>query len=335
MRVMLDAATGEGLGAGDLLAGTGLTLSQCALPHAEVAATQELRLIRNLLGLADDPLDIGWRMGRHYRITAYGMWGYALMSSRTLGEAARLALRYIGLTYAFPRIELQVREGVASFVLDDSEVPEDVRRFTVQRDLAALVTLAKELVGEEEVARHARAGVAFTGAPVSAQLPCAVGFDDRRHHVSVEAALLDMPLPMANETTAAQCTDLCSALLAQRRRCGSVSELVRARLTQDPARPPSIEEIAAGLGITSRTLRRRLEDEGYSYRALADEARAGLAEQLLRDDRLTLTDVAERLGYTEPSSFIHAFQRWKGISPTRFREALGIQARRRYVVRHT
>ena len=65
-------------------------------------------------------------------------------------------------------------------------------------------------------------------------------------------------------------------------------------------------------------LRRRLEEEGTSFRALLDEVRETHAEELLTRGAVPVEDVAFRLGYAEASSFIHAFKRWKGVTPTAF-----------------
>jgi AraC-like DNA-binding protein len=84
---------------------------------------------------------------------------------------------------------------------------------------------------------------------------------------------------------------------------------------------PDIEQVAASLHMSARTLRRRLEAEGTSYRALVDEVRERLAEELLVAGGLTVEQVARRLGYAETASFTNAFKRWKGIGPRAYRTA--------------
>ena len=79
-----------------------------------------------------------------------------------------------------------------------------------------------------------------------------------------------------------------------------------------------MEQLAATLHISSRTLRRRLDEEGCHFRLLLDEVRQTLAEELLATGGLTLEEIAERLGYGEVSNFIHAFKRWKGLAPRRY-----------------
>jgi AraC-like DNA-binding protein len=79
-----------------------------------------------------------------------------------------------------------------------------------------------------------------------------------------------------------------------------------------------MDSVARQLVMSPRTLRRRLEAEGTSYRALVDEVRQALAEEMLATGALTVEDVAIRLGYAEASSFIYAFKRWKGTTPAAY-----------------
>jgi AraC-like DNA-binding protein len=76
--------------------------------------------------------------------------------------------------------------------------------------------------------------------------------------------------------------------------------------------------VAAELGVHPRTLRRQLADDGTSYRALLNEARSTLAVDLLCNVGLTVEQVSRRLGYTDTSTFCHAFKRWHGTSPTTY-----------------
>jgi AraC-like DNA-binding protein len=96
-----------------------------------------------------------------------------------------------------------------------------------------------------------------------------------------------------------------------------VSERVRHRLLR-PGEARGEDDVAGGLGMAPRTLRRRLAAEGTSFRRLQGEVREALAEELLASRR-SVEDVAERLGYAEPASFIHAFKRGKGVAPGAWR----------------
>jgi AraC-like DNA-binding protein len=94
---------------------------------------------------------------------------------------------------------------------------------------------------------------------------------------------------------------------------------VRSRLLAEPGTIPSMAQIARELNVTTRTLHRHLAAEGVSFRTLIDEVRETLATELLTGTGLSVEQVARRLGYAEPASFTHAFIRWHGVAPGRYR----------------
>ncbi len=71
--------------------------------------------------------------------------------------------------------------------------------------------------------------------------------------------------------------------------------------------------------MSSRTLTRRLAEDGLTYKGLSDEVRRKLALQYLKDGRIGLKKVAYLLGYSEVSAFYHDFHRWTGSSPVQHR----------------
>jgi AraC-like DNA-binding protein len=137
--------------------------------------------------------------------------------------------------------------------------------------------------------------------------------------LAFDASALDQPMPQANEHAAAVALEQCRDILQRRRARSGTSGQVRDLLVARIADAPPAERAAAELGLSARTLQRRLADEGTSYRALLDEVREQLAEELLSTGGLTVGEVARRLGYVEVSSFSQAFRRWKGVSPRAFR----------------
>ena len=78
---------------------------------------------------------------------------------------------------------------------------------------------------------------------------------------------------------------------------------------------PSCEELTALLNMSPRTLRRRLGKEGISYQRIKDNARRDMAISLLSRERMTVSDVAEQVGFSDPSAFHRSFKKWTGQSP--------------------
>lgn len=104
-----------------------------------------------------------------------------------------------------------------------------------------------------------------------------------------------------------------------RRSDTGVTEAVRNLLVRNPGTIPDQIGVAGELFVSPRTLSRRLNEEGTSFRALLDEVRRTRAEELLTHTDMTTEQVAAHLGYAEAASFIRAFRRWKDCPPQEFR----------------
>ncbi|HDY5553574.1 TPA: helix-turn-helix transcriptional regulator, partial [Pseudomonas aeruginosa] len=102
---------------------------------------------------------------------------------------------------------------------------------------------------------------------------------------------------------------------------GTGSELERAcaEILHGLAENPTQEAVALRLHLTSRTLHRALQREGWSFTALVEEHRRLLAQDLLLQADLSIGQIADRLGFDEQSSFIRAFRRWHGTTPGTYR----------------
>jgi len=92
---------------------------------------------------------------------------------------------------------------------------------------------------------------------------------------------------------------------------------IQQRLT---GRRPTVEDIADALHISSRTLQRRLQDDGASFQRVLEEARHQLARHYLNNSVLELNEAAYLLGYEDGNSFVRAFRTWEGVPPARWRE---------------
>ena len=315
-------AAEHGVPAATCLRDTGLGPGQLHDPDAEISARQELTVIANLLHALGSPPGLGLHAGIRYRLTAYGIWGFALLSSPTLRSAIDVGLRYVDLTFAFCRIQAREQDDEMQLVLDTPDIPLALRRFVVERDAAAIQTIQRDLFASPVPV--SRISFAFApppgGTDPSAEIfGTTAAFDARENIVAFEPALLDLPLPQANAHTAALAQDQCRDLLARRHARTRLAGQVRDALLARPADPPDAGQVAASLHMSGRTMRHRLAAEGTTFRALLDETREQLAEELLVTAGLSVAQVAQRLGYAEVSSFSQAFRRWKGTGPRAFR----------------
>lgn len=302
------------------LTGSGVGAAELEDPQAEVSAAQEMRVISNLLASAGEVPGLGVLAGQRYHLTSYGIWGYALVSSPTLRSATELGIRYLDLTFAFARVTLEEEGGHARLYFHVDHLPAALQPFLVERDMAAVALLQRELFGVEPSRRTV--GFRHAAPPDLTAHEAHFGvrplFGAAHNYVGFDTALLDTPLPQANDHTRRLCEVQCQTLLQRRQANQGEAGQVRSLLLAEPSCMPDMEQVAARLNMTSRTLRRRLADEAAAFRGLQDEVRQALAQEWLAGGMLSVEQVAERLGYTEAASFIHAFRRWTGTTPGRW-----------------
>ncbi|MFD5177576.1 AraC family transcriptional regulator [Nocardia sp. NPDC058379] len=306
-----------------ILAGSDLTAADLADSTAQISAEQEMRVAANIARALDGHPQVGLELGRRYRMSTFGSFGFACLSSPTFADAASVFLRYLDLTFTFciPKVEVTADAVVAS--LDDSGIPEPVRQFLVERDAAAILTVIEEIFPGRF--RPHRVELT-TPTPASTQpfedvLHVRPVFAQQANRIVFDPKLLTEPLPQANPRILAECEALCRELVNTRRQRNGLSAQVQVVLTRLDLTATGQDDVARQLGLSSRTLRRRLREEGTTFHSLRDEVRVTLAEQMLRSGALSVEDIAIRLGYAEAASFTHAFKRWKGVTPTGFQDA--------------
>lgn len=322
MRLMAELGIQHGLHTADMLRGTGLVAEQLLQPDLLVSRQQELQLIENLVTQAGDKPAFGIQAGMKYHVTAFGVLGFAIMSSRHVRSAMDVGLQYFNLTFAFSRFIVADDADTTHVTLEvDADVPAQVAAFVVERDLAALISVARDLYHLEPMIHQVQFQHTAVQGVTAYQdffgvLPVFNAYSNR---VSFDKARMLQPLSQANELACMAALQQCQQLLEARKIRQGVADNVRQRLIASPAYMPDMQQIANELCVTARTLRRHLQAENTSFAELRDEVRMTLADEFLRSSRLSVEQIAERLGYAESTSFINAFKRWHGMTPYVFR----------------
>ena len=323
-RVLCEVANERGVATSDLLAGTGIAPDDLHDPEAVVVASDEIVAVRGLLAALPDHAGLGVEVGRRFRLTHLGLFGFAAMSCATFRELFDVSMRYFSLTML--NIDVKLFEGAESclleFVVD--HLPADVRGFFLERDVASIVMTVSDFA-LPVVARYAdQLTVEATldqevVAPLLELLPVVNKEFGRAHNrIHFPRAMFDEPLPQADSHTLQMCIAQCDVLMQRSERRRGITAVVRSKLFRESGRFPALPEVAAELDVHPRTLRRQLADEGTSFRALLNEARSTLAVDLLCNVGLTVEEVSKRLGYTDTSTFCHAFKRWHGVPPSAY-----------------
>ncbi|MDR3417885.1 MAG: AraC family transcriptional regulator [Nevskia sp.] len=316
-RHLIKAAQQYGASPAVCLEGTGIGPAAVEDPEGTITTEQEMRLLRNVIAALPHVPGLALEVGCRYQLTDFGIWGYALFSSRSLREALLLALRYLDLSAVFGKLTFAESGGEARLCMDYHKVPADLRQFLTELDAAAILSIQR--VVDPRPSPPLRMEFAFPRPAYAERFRQVFGsmpeFGTETTVFVLDPRVLDEPLPQANEATARMCELECQKLLARRRARSGISAKVRNIIVREPGRAANMEWIATELCMTSRTLRRHLAEEGTTYRALRDEVLLTLAEELMGTARMKLAEVAERLGYSDAAAFSHAFKRWKGVTP--------------------
>jgi AraC-like DNA-binding protein len=320
----------DGVPTSTLLEGTGLDATRLQDPDYKTSSAQLYALLRRAVHLRWSP-DLGRRIGARLRVSAYGMYGYALLSAPTMRAAMERGLRFHALANPLVPIRGVVEDGVVAWhfparhALTLPELDERLYRTLIELQMATHHALSRDVMGSWF--RPDRVAVSWPAPDDAAAWPAAfdaeVRFGQPRCEMHYPAAWLDRAPQMANPVAAEQTSRECARLLESFGGGTSIARRVYRELMRTPGRFPGIEGIAGSLCMTGRTLRRRLQAEGTSYADLLAHVRRALAEDYLRGTRMNIDDIAAALAFSDARSFRQAFQRWTGCSPSDWRRGAG------------
>lgn len=302
------------------LKGTSLSVEQAWGREGGMTLDQEFSLYRNLLSLSGDK-QLGLKLGGLYQPQAYGIFGYALMSARNISTLLDISSHFFDLSYSHFRLVIsQQGERLEHRYEPRYPLPDDLIQLFSDRDTEAVFSLFDSVGMDKPIINE----VHFCYRD-DKSLPrceehfgCTVKMGQPFNAVFIPSSLTTQELPWQNERAMAACIQACKELLNEIRNQGSLKSWVVDELISTPGKYPSIEQIAEKLATSTRSLRRKLQQEGTSYQGLLQEVRLKLAKQYLRDS-FTVEQIAELMGYSETSAFSRAFKSWTGHTPQSFR----------------
>lgn len=310
----------RGITPDEALAETRVTLAQLDEPNARVTVSTMIEVMVRGAELAGDP-SLGLELGLSLKPTAHSWFGIAVMTAGTLGAATELGARYLAVRGPV-RIHM-FREG-ARAVMQFEEVYElgPARALALECVLGGVISMGEFLLGHSFAHPEIEFFADFAEAPHHARfrdrLP-RVHYDAGKLEARFPAAWLDRRLSFAEPFAYREAV---AALDHELQLVGNDQDLVqrtRALLAEPERRFPDLDEAAALLGLSSRSLRRHLQARGATFHQLRDEARRARAITLLEQSSISVAAIARELGYSDVAAFSRAFQRWTGTQPSAHR----------------
>lgn len=322
LRHWLDKMAQSGVSNAVLFQGTGLHPGQFEQHTPWLTQAQVERLFANADTVTGNPW-LGLEFGMNLNFAAHGPLGFAGLTARNIGESREQMIRYAPLVTGLVKLASVQDDSTQQSIITVSEQPgvsDITARTLIQTVLCSVYVMTRYLLGQSIDIElhwqcpedpHIRLAFAHDAHAV-------LHFGANFNGIGIALCLLDTPIALADEHARQQALAMCEAELRALEKQTLLSHRIYARLLEAEPGMPSIEQLAQEYHLSTRTIHRRLQEEGTCFRDLVTSARMTLARDYLLRQHLSVTEVAHRLGYGDSANFTRAFKRCEGMTPTQF-----------------
>jgi AraC-like DNA-binding protein len=317
---MFDA---EGLNVPSLLRDAGFDPESLHRQNARIPVDEITMLWQLAIGQARHST-LGLRRELAATHSKLGTVGLAMASSVDLGMAYRLAARYMAVLSDATAFSV-AHEALGAWLAIEHiggrlPIPRQRVEYAFLTTLVQSCWLTRRDI--QPLAMEFAYPAPANDRPYREAFACPVRFDAPANRMLVSATDLALPLPTHHPVLAEIQEQLLEDQLVELGQT-TTSTLVCAEIARRLSHgEPRRQDVASGLGLADRTLQRRLQEESMSFQMLLDRTRRELAQQYLAQERHSLTDVADLLGFVDRSNFFRACKRWFGLPPAQYRMRL-------------
>lgn len=318
------AAAGPDVDQRRLLTSIGLDPDGKNDPKKMLVDTVYYDLLEHIAGVID-VTDLGVRTGQSMRLDEYGALGLAWKAAPTLHGSYSRVERFARLWTSVVEYELRPAERGTLFILHRSGERRLGLRLSNEATLASAVAISREVspVPFSPLEVHLRHPPPRTLEHHERYFGCPVYFGSDLDALLLSPDSLARPNRLGDEGITHFLDRHLEGELREIADEQSIEALARNVIARSLSEGiPKVADVARTLGLSVRSLHRRLAEEGLSFRSVTEETRKELAEGLLRDERYSLSEVAFLTGFSEQSAFNRAFKRWIGRTPAQHRKFL-------------
>ena len=312
----------NGVGSTLLLKGTQIPPHELNNRDYKVNKEQIVAIYRNVLSLRIPALSI--LLGKSIKVNDYGLYGCTLLCCKDLRSALEYSIRYHNLVTKTVSMSLHISEeqGRSYYRFEDLLLADDLVEFNIELQCAIVLALVIECLNDKTfVFDELRLSFA---KPKNYQLyeehfqcPITYGNPHNEFVLTNDKLLLETSRsnPFAMPLLLDQCDMVLNSIAAKNEFLITINQWVAANMHSELCS----EELASYLCMTPRTLRRRLSEQGTSFRDIAKELRCEAAKKLILSTKLTIEDIGCSIGFSDVSNFRAAFKKWTGQTPSSMR----------------
>jgi AraC-like DNA-binding protein len=323
LAAVFDVLTNQGCPPDEVLRNVNVSAKDIHSPKARISLKQLMIACQNAVRLSSGR-HLPYRIGASIHISTYGMYGYAILCCPDFRKAMDFATRYHALAAPLAAIDFKEERGYAIWTIEPNVhavTDPKLYRFITVMQIGIHISLMRDIMGP-----------AFAPHEICLTYPqaedfdlptdhvgCSVRFSQPANQIGFQSKWLDQTASLGNKTTYPTIVALCDDLLGDLGLRIGIAGKIRGILLLDIANPPTLAAAARLLGVNDRSLRRRLRQQGFSFRGLLAELRTQIALKYLRNTRLANEDIALALGFSDAANFRRAFYRWTNKTPSEIR----------------
>ncbi|KUJ84031.1 AraC family transcriptional regulator [Microbulbifer sp. ZGT114] len=321
IRAQLAGADAAGLDSGQLLRDAGIDPAVLDQPDARLGREQVARLLRLEWDLLSD--ESGGFLARPWLPGTFAMMGHACVSCPNLRRALLRSSRFISMVSDDLQIKL-IEDGEEARLMIHHGNQKNLPNQIFVESLAVIWLRFFSWLIDRTILLE-RVHLAFPppdyNEDYSAMFPCRHYFHQQETCLVFNTRYLQMPLVRDEQQLSEFLGRAPECLLTQYKSDNSFTGRIRRMLMgQHGIENLSLDDVAERLFTSPQTLRRRLKEEGNSWQDIKDSVRRDMAVYQLKKQETAVAEIAERLGFSEPSAFNRAFKKWTGLAPGAYRE---------------